>query len=385
MKEIQSLPREFQEMLSGGCFMNRNQLLIQHGDDPAAMTSRLLERGNMSGEIKPGSKVGLKPNLVMAKPASSGATTHVSIVRALVESLQSWGVKDITIMESAWVGDSTTKAFQVCGYADLARETGIKLLDLKDDRTKMVNSRGLQLKVCRSPLEVDFLINLPVLKGHCQTLMTCALKNMKGCIPDDEKSRYHTIGLHRPIAALNTVLRQKWILVDALNGDLTYEGGGSPVPLNRLVLAKDPVLVDAWGAALMGYEPGEIEYLKLAGEWGVGVTDLSSAEILEEGKARAVIDTSFIRGDAAAFKRYIDERQACSACYASLIHALRRLQEQGRLAQLEKTLAIGQGFKGIDRNQLGIGSCTAGMDTHLPGCPPDPRAILAFLSDQLSR
>ena len=364
--------------------MERNQLLIQHGDDPAAMTRRLLERGNMAGEIKAGMKVGLKPNLVMAKPASSGATTHVSIVKALVESLQSWGVDDITIMESAWVGDSTQKAFRVCGYTDLARKTGVKLVDLKQDRTKFVMSRGMQLEVCRSPLEVDLLINLPVLKGHCQTLMTCALKNMKGCIPDEEKSRFHTIGLHKPIAAVNTVLYQDWILVDALNGDLTYEGGGSPVPLNRLVLAKDPVLVDTWGAALMGYEPWEIEYLKLAGEWGVGETDLTRAEILEEGKARAVIDTTSIRGDAAAFKRYIDERQACSACYASLIHALKRLQEQGKLDQLKKTLAIGQGFKGIKKNQLGIGSCTAGLDIHLPGCPPDPRVILAFLDEQLS-
>lgn len=365
--------------------MYKNQLLMQHGDDTMAMTRRLLERGNMVGEIKPGMKVGLKPNLVMAKPASSGATTHVSIVRALVENLQSWGVTDISIMESAWVGDSTQKAFEVCGYNDLARETGVKLVDLKKDPTVVFNAKDLQLKVCRSPLEVDVLINLPVLKGHCQTLMTCALKNMKGCIPDEEKSRYHTIGLHQPIAAVNTVFRQDWILVDALNGDLTYEGGGSPVPLHRLVLAKDPVLVDAWGAALMGYGPEEIEYLKLAGEWGIGETDLDKAEILEEGKARAVIDTSSIRGDAAAFKRYIDERQACSACYASLIHALRRLKEQGKLKQLKETLAIGQGFKGMEKHQMGIGNCTAGLNTHIPGCPPDPRVILAFLEEELPR
>lgn len=364
--------------------MKRNQLLIQHGDDPAAMTRRLLERGGMADELKPGMKVGLKPNLVMAKPASSGATTHVSIVRALVQSLQSWGVTGITIMESAWVGDSTQKAFEVCGYNDLARETGVKLVDLKHDETKAVTSKGLQLKVCRSPLEVDVLINMPVLKGHCQTLMTCALKNMKGCIPDKEKSRYHTIGLHQPIAAVNTVLHQHWILVDALNGDLTYEGGGSPVPLNRLVLAKDPVLVDAWGAAVMGYEPEDIEYLKLAGQWGIGETDLAKAEIREEGKASAVIDTASIRGDAAAFKRYIDERQACSACYASLIHALRRLKEQGKLGQLKETLAIGQGFKGMAVNSIGIGTCTAGLRSHIPGCPPDPKAILAFLEHELS-
>ena len=37
--------------------------------------------------------------------------------------------------------------------------------------------------ICDSALALDFLINDPVLKGHCQTKITCALKNMKGLIP----------------------------------------------------------------------------------------------------------------------------------------------------------------------------------------------------------
>ena len=31
--------------------------------------------------------------------------------------------------------------------------------------------------MCSSDL--DFMINVPVMKGHCQTKITCALKNMK--------------------------------------------------------------------------------------------------------------------------------------------------------------------------------------------------------------
>ena len=32
--------------------------------------------------------------------------------------------------------------------------------------------------------------------------MTCALKNLKGCLPDREKRRFHALGLTKPIAAL---------------------------------------------------------------------------------------------------------------------------------------------------------------------------------------
>lgn len=361
--------------------MEGNHLFIQHGDNPESMTRRVLERSGVRKEFRPGMKVGLKPNLVMAKPASSGATTHVSIVKALVETLQSWGITDITIMESAWVGDSTKKAYRVCGYEDLARKTGVRLMDLKTAPTTHLKAGSLELEVCRPPLEVDYLINLPVMKGHCQTRMTCALKNMKGCIPDTEKSRFHTIGLHEPIAAVNTLLRQDLILVDAMNGDLTYEGGGSPVPLNRLILGKDPVLVDAWAASFMGYELEEIQHLAMAAAMGVGSADLSKAEILQEGKAVGKIDRDAIRGDAAAFREYIDEKAACSACYATLIHALRQMEEKGRLHQLEKVLSVGQGFKGVQGKGIGIGSCTSGFRQQVPGCPPDPQKILSFLME----
>ncbi len=35
---------------------------------------------------------------------------------------------------------------------------------------------GVTLSVCNRAMDVDYLINMPVLKGHCQTNITCALK-----------------------------------------------------------------------------------------------------------------------------------------------------------------------------------------------------------------
>lgn len=61
----------------------------------------------------------------------------------------------------------------------------------------------MKLNVCERAANIDFLINVPVLKGHCQTKITCALKNMKGLIPNTEKRHFHAMGLHEPIAHLN--------------------------------------------------------------------------------------------------------------------------------------------------------------------------------------
>ena len=56
--------------------------------------------------------------------------------------------------------------------------------------TRLVETPIRPMEICCRALDADFLINLPVLKGHCQTAMTCALKNCKGCIPDREKRRF---------------------------------------------------------------------------------------------------------------------------------------------------------------------------------------------------
>lgn len=42
---------------------------------------------------------------------------------------------------------------------------------------------------------------------------------------------------------------------------------------------------------------------------------------------------------------HIKDRDACSACYGSLIHALARLDEQGLLTRLGTRVYVGQGYR----------------------------------------
>lgn len=327
--------------------------------------------------LTPSMKVGIKPNLVVAKPADSGATTDPRLVAALVAFLQDVGIKDITIMESSWVGDDTERAFKVCGYTEISKRFGVPLVDLKKDKTRKVTYQDLELEVCVSPLEVDYLINLPVLKAHCQTKITCALKNMKGCIPDREKRRFHTLGLHRPIAVLNKVLPQHLVIVDALAGDLTFEEGGNPVHMDRIICGHDPVAIDAYAARLLGYDPTGIEYIVLATELGVGtqrytVTSFGTPRPMTEAKPTRLHQR---------LARYVEAKDACSACYGSLLHALKRYEERHGAWPQGKKILIGQGYKGQKGNELGIGSCTRGHSHYLPGCPPQALDILQFLEE----
>lgn len=362
--------------------MNKNDLLLIYGSDERSMTEALLNRMDLEAMI--GSKdarIALKPNLVVAVKPESGATTHPGILVAIIEHLQKRGYHNISIVESAWVGDSTKEGFRVNGYQQISKKYQVPLIDVKDDEYVKKTVDGITMEVSKTILETDFLINLPVLKGHCQTAMTCALKNMKGCLSDRSKRLFHTLGLHRPIAALNKVRAADLIIVDSLNGDLDFEEGGNPVETNRMFACTDSVLCDSYGASLMGFELKDVPYIGLAEQLGVGSSDLGKANLVQLNEPSEE-EPHRPTGQANYLGKHTEADSACSACYGNLIHALKRLDEVNRLKQLKQPICIGQGFKGVsDPSKVGVGICTRGLGKSLPGCPPKAIDMIRFIKE----
>ena len=364
--------------------MKSNELLMIYGTEYKEMAKQLLEAADLAGRIPDaGSRIGLKPNLVSPSEASWGATTHPEIVAGTIEYLKEHGFENLVILEGSWVGDKTAEAFEVCGYDRLVREYGVEFIDTQKDSFHTKDCAGMELEICDSVEHLDFLINFPVLKGHCQTKLTCALKNMKGLIPNREKRHFHGMGLHRPIAHLNVGIRQDFILVDNICGDLDFEDGGNPVVMNRLIAAVDPVLCDAYVCRMLNYETEEVPYLRMAEELGVGNADLSSLEIraLNEPEQETVVPGE---RKIVELQDAVEEVESCSACYGYLIPALDRLKQEGLLEQLDTRIAIGQGYR-QKTGHLGIGRCTSCFEHSLKGCPPTEEQMYEFLKDYILR
>ncbi len=359
--------------------MNRNDILLIHGTDYKEMTKRLLTEANLAGEIgDKKKKIGLKPNLAVAKPSSSGATTHSELLTGTIEYLQENGFSRMTIMESSWVGDHTQSAFRAAGYDKVCRQYQVPFVDLKKDSFHEYEAQGMKIKLCDEAHSVDYMINLPVLKGHCQTRITCALKNNKGVIPDSEKRRFHTLGLHRPIAHLNTIARNDFILVDNICGDLDFEEGGNPVVMNRILGFRDPVLCDTFVCSVIGYQVDDVPYLRMAEELGVGSTDLEHAHMICLNEPNEASSGFRMTHRVQSLAAYTDPKDACSACYGSLIYALDRLNDAGLLKKSLPPVCIGQGYQG-QSGEIGVGRCTSCFKKTLGGCPPKADEIVTFL------
>ncbi len=381
--------------------MDKNELLMIKGTDYKDMAVRLLGEAGLAQLIgSRQTRITIKPNLLGQVRAEDGGTTHPEVVAGLIEYLQANGFTDLTVMEGSWVGDLTMEAVRYCGYDRMLERYGVPFMDMQQEPGVSCSCGGMKLNICAAALRTEFLINVPVLKGHCQTRVTCALKNMKGLIPNSEKRRFHRLGLHEPIACLGLGLRQDFILADNICGDLTFEDGGDPVVMNRLIAARDPVLCDAFASRVVGAEPEEVPYIMRAQELGVGSADLGSAVIRElpflsdkgsdtkgntgtEGKGAAGSDSGMQFRDSGfrtvmKLAENVDEVESCSACYGYLIPALQMLDQEGLLDKLDQKICIGQGHRG-KTGELGVGNCTRKFRCFLEGCPPTEKQMYEFL------
>lgn len=349
-----------------------NKIYRIYGDNSHEMTKKLLDSSNAISLVPSGSNIALKPNLVVAGRPENGATTHSGVLSGCIEYFMDNGINDISIIEGSWVGDETMRAMRTAGYDKVCEKYNIPFYDLKHDRTRKINTRIGDIDICCRALDAGFLVNLPVLKGHCQTVMTCALKNLKGCLPDKEKRRFHSLGLTKPIAALGAALKTGLTVVDSICGDLSFEEGGNPVHTNCMYLGTDPVMIDSFGCMLMGLDLNSVPYIKLAQEFGAGSININPEAIIDINEPENAGYYPKSSGTAAKLTRNVHEDSACSACYASLVRAL-YINSGGR----NKNIYIGQGWrdKKIPDDAIGIGNCCINSKICVKGCPPSAKEI----------
>ena len=351
-------------------------IVITYGSEIAKNTYDTLAASDIASYLNADNTAAIKPNLVVPRPAADGATTHTEVVEGIILFLKDFGIKQIKIIEGSWIGAATKEAFKKCGYSELSKKHNVPLVDLKGDTCTSLKCGEYEIDVCNEVINTDFLINVPVLKAHGQTRLTCCMKNLKGCISDREKRRFHSLGVNKPVAALNTLIKPGYCVVDGICGDLSFEEGGNPVTANRIIAGRDPLLVDSYCAQLIGYHPDEIEYLSYGKKLGVGEYYSDKTKIIELNTQNKPVHVAKSGRVSEKYKNLIDEDAACSACYSSLIFALHRL---GGRTRVKEKIRIGQGFKNKSGEGVGVGNCARGFTECVKGCPPKAVDIIEAL------
>ncbi len=128
------------------------------------------------------------------------------------------------------------------------------------------------------------VIHFPTVKTHGHTTTTGAMKNaFGGLIP---KYRHHAHkNIHEVLVDLLTI--QKEIhsgIFSVMDGCVCGNGAGprtmEPYYGDIIIASGDQVAIDALAAKIMGFEPMDIDYIKIAHDKGLGIGDVDQIEII---------------------------------------------------------------------------------------------------------
>jgi len=215
--------------------------------------------------------VSIKVNLCYYWDSFTGYTTDPKLVASIIDVLREkyrLHNADMRIVEADATAMRAFHAFKMLNYEELAEEKGVTLFNLSNDKVAVrkvcVNNRELSLKIPQSLLETDLFINMPKMKIMSATVITCALKNLFGCIATRRKIVYHKM-LDEAIVGVNKILKPHLTVVDGIIGL-----GRFPVKMNLIVAGTNPFSVDCVVSKIMGYNPSQIGHLKLGHREGLG-------------------------------------------------------------------------------------------------------------------
>ncbi|MDH3798844.1 MAG: DUF362 domain-containing protein, partial [Desulfobacterales bacterium] len=246
------------------------------------------------------------------------------------------------IGDSAARGVDTDLVIKATGYGKLADE-GYQIANLDKEKVIKLECPGSELlhtmKTFELATKVDKIIDIPLFKTHDSAEATLGLKNMKGLLHDDQKSKLHREGLYTGIADVNLRFPPDLVVYD---GTWAMEGLGPmygiPFELNLILAARNVVAGDAVAGNIMGFEPAELIVTKIAYERGLGEMNLDKIAIL--GAPLESVKRRFKRveeDDRIIYPnvQIVHSEGTCTGCKVAIMSSLFDMKNKGILDQAE--------------------------------------------------
>jgi uncharacterized protein (DUF362 family) len=262
-----------------------DMVAVMGGNPDAMFDLGIQELGGMGTFVKKGQRVLIKPNIGWDVIPELGANTNPFLVKRIIEHCFKAGAKEVYVFDHTC--DNWVNCYDNSGIERAAKSAGAKVVPGNSEsyyhQIDIPGGKKLQkAKVHQLLLETDVFINVPVLKDHNSTRMTCCLKNNMGLVWD--RGYWHSNDLNQCIADYALYEKRPVLnVIDCFNVMVKHGPQGvskqDVVSMKSQILTSDWVAGDAAAAKMLNVPVEMIEYIPIAHKMGLGNMNLETLNI----------------------------------------------------------------------------------------------------------
>jgi uncharacterized protein (DUF362 family) len=256
---------------------------------------RLMHLADVKQHLDPSATTILKDNISWHFPFPSANTTPWQLEGSIV-GLRKAGFNDLVCVQNKTVVTNAFKGEDLNHYVPVFRHHGIPVkFNFREEdmhwEAYRPKRRMLVLdKIFPGGIMIpDYfhgknIVHLPTMKCHIYTTTTGAMKNAFGGLLNTHRHYTHS-HIHETLVDLLAIQKEIHTgLFAMMDGSTAGNGPGPrimyPTTKNVILASGDQVAIDAISAKVMGFDPMNIEYIRLAHEEGLGVGDPREIEIV---------------------------------------------------------------------------------------------------------
>lgn len=224
--------------------------------------------------INKDSTVLIKPNLLAKHQPEACVTTNPAVVRAVITALKRRGAQNIILADScggAYTASIMRGIYKASGLDKVCADEGVEMYCGCEAFTKATSGRLVHEFDLIEPIKrADFIVNCPKLKTHVMTGMSCAVKNIFGCVAGMKKAELHMRFPQKRLFGemlvdLYELIRPDICIVDgimAMQGD--GPAGGTPCKAGVIIGGEDGYAIDLAICRIMGLGSDLVPFLAAA-------------------------------------------------------------------------------------------------------------------------
>ncbi|MFC1764327.1 DUF362 domain-containing protein [Planctomycetota bacterium] len=275
-----------------------------HPDKILADIGYLMSRAGVEQALPKANATILKDNISWHFPYISANTTPWQL-EGVVQGLQTLGYRDLATVHNNTVVTDPYKGGRLNRLTPLYKKYQITELYnfVPEDITWTVYQPKARMRVLHKifPEGIQIpayfmdknIIHLPTVKTHIYTTTTGAMKNAFGGLLNTKRHYTHS-WIHETLVDLLAIQQEIHSGIFAvMDGTICGSGPGPrtmiPVEKDYMLASCDSVAIDAVAAKMMGFDPMDIPYIRMAHESGLGMGRVEEIEIVGED----VSDVSF--------------------------------------------------------------------------------------------